>query len=162
MKDSGHNSGKTHGYENGNSAPSYAKRKFNLKPYTSYTAKAYVIADRGTSTEATFFVGDPDVTGNGGRGAKVRGKIEGDEWKLFEFAFNTGSNPEFFKELGFKTVGKGRLHFDDVSVTEWKETENMQQAHAVKKFTSSLQGGQYKVSNIVLHKFPNEKARYQV
>ncbi|WP_242319012.1 binary toxin-like calcium binding domain-containing protein [Bacillus cereus group sp. BfR-BA-01349] len=164
LKDSGPNSGKTHGYMNGNSDPSYAKRKLNLKPYTSYTAKAYVRADRGMSTEATFFVGEPDVTGNGGRGANVRGKIEGDEWKLVELAFNTGPNPEFFKELGFKTVGNGRLHFDDVSVTEWKQTENIQQSHVFKDWTVPFDTStnKYRVSNVKLSKFPSQKVRYQL
>ncbi|WP_423734496.1 binary toxin-like calcium binding domain-containing protein [Bacillus thuringiensis] len=156
--------GTAHAMLEGNSSPGYAVIKNNLKPYTSYTARAYVKADKWTSTETTFFVGELDAIGNGGRGAKIHGKVDGDDWQLVELSFNTGANPEYFGSIGLKNHGNTRLYFDDVSLTEWKRTENIEKSHAFKEWDTMYDDnvGKYKLQSVKFSKFPNQKVNYQI
>lgn len=133
-----------------------------LKPYTSYTARAYVRTASATgSNDVNFFVGNE---AGGGQGISVKGKVNGNQWKLVEASFNTGPNPEYFRSIGFLNTGNANLHFDDVSVTEWKPTENIEKAHRVKEWTAYYDSstGKQRVSDVKFSKFPKKKVRYQL
>ncbi|WP_242319050.1 binary toxin-like calcium binding domain-containing protein [Bacillus cereus group sp. BfR-BA-01349] len=156
--------GTTHAMLEGNASPGYAVIKKNLKPYTSYTARAYVKTEKWANTEATFFVGELNAIGNGGRGAKIQGMVDGDVWQLVEFSFNTGANPEYFGNIGLKNHGSTRLYFDDISLTEWKMMENIEKSHAFKEWDTIYDdnAGKYKLQSVKLSKFPNQKVCYQL
>ncbi|GLV67248.1 hypothetical protein Bmyc01_59170 [Bacillus mycoides] len=94
-----------------------SQANLQLKPYTKYTARAYVKTSAPTgSNDVVFFV---DHNHGNGQGAKVSGKVTGDKWKLVEFEFKTGANPEYFSQIGFNNKGNAYLHIDEVSVTAW-------------------------------------------
>jgi len=126
-----------------------------LKPYTSYTARAYMRTASATgNNDVEFYVSNNSVAG---QGVRVSGKVLGNQWKLVEISFNTFASPEYFKSIGFKNTGNANLHFDDVSVTEWKTNEDIQKRHVFGAwFTagSIVMGG-------VFNRVPSTTVRYQ-
>ncbi|MGC9299125.1 binary toxin-like calcium binding domain-containing protein [Bacillus cereus] len=134
----------------------YAIKDFTLKPYTSYTARAYVKAS-SSETDAVFYV-DSDINSIG-KGINQNIKATGDKWKLVEMSFNTGSNPELFKKVGFKNQGNVQLQFDDVSVTEWKTEENLEKTHSMENW--DVDPSKKYVKGGTFSHVPNSKIRYQ-
>ncbi|MGH0945663.1 binary toxin-like calcium binding domain-containing protein, partial [Bacillus mycoides] len=129
---------------------------YRLKKYTNYTARAYVRTSSATgSNDVKFFIDNNNGDGNG---AKLLGKVQGNQWKLVEFSFNTGNNPEHFKYLGFHNVGNANLQFDDVSLTEWKSTEDIGKAHVFEKWEMSPSGW---MTGVTFKNVPSSKIRYQ-
>ncbi|PFN17570.1 binary toxin-like calcium binding domain-containing protein [Bacillus cereus] len=152
-------SGKRHGRIN-TDGNGYAQKELQLKPYTSYTARAYVrTASTTGKNDVTLYV-DDTINANG-KGSRETFSVEGNEWKLIEFSFNTMSNPEYFKKLGIKNNGNANLHFDDVSVTEWGQGENIEQAHKFEKWDASSDGSG-KIGSVTFSKVPAQDIRYQV
>lgn len=140
----------------------YSEENLQLKPYTSYTARTYVKSDSVNGLKDFVFYVD-NKQGNG-QGAKVNGKVNGEKWELVEIAFNTGPNPEYFSHVGIRNNGNTQLHFDDVAVTEWKQTENIEKTHEVNDWTTfcDRSTGTQRVSNVKFSKFPDQKVRYQL
>nr|7MJR_A Chain A, Vip4Da1 protein [Bacillus thuringiensis] len=128
-----------------------------LKPYTSYTVRAYVRTASTTGSNEVVFYAD-NSSGNG-QGAKVSGKVTGGKWKIAEFSFNTFNNPEYFKIIGLKNNGNANLHFDDVSVIEWKTNENLQKKHIFEKW--SFGSNDEMVIGATFTRVPSSKIRYQ-
>ncbi|QWH64093.1 Iota toxin protein Ib (plasmid) [Bacillus mycoides] len=129
-----------------------------LKPYTSYTARAYARTASATgSNDVNFFVGNE---AGGGQGVSIKGKLTGDKWKLVELSFNTVANPEYFRSIGFINEGNADLHFDDVSVTEWKPTEDIKKGHGLGKckYSASIP----LIDGITFPRIPSTKVRYQL
>ncbi|ARX70182.1 binary toxin-like calcium binding domain-containing protein [Bacillus thuringiensis] len=130
---------------------------YQLKKSTSYTARAYVRTDSTTgSNDVQFFI---DNNNGDGQGAKVSGKVKGNQWKLIEFSFNTGNNPEQFKYLGFHNVGNSNLQFDDVSVTEWQATEDIQKKHVFEQW--NYDPTRYGLTSVTFTRVPSSTIRYQ-
>lgn len=155
-QDGGGYSGKQRG-RIGTDGHGTAKSNPQLKPYTSYTARAYVRTASATgSNEVVFYV---DNSSGNGQGAKISGKVTGDKWKLVGFSFNTGNNPEYFKKIGLKNNGNANLHFDDVSVTEWKPYENIHKKHIFEKWNFNPTGES--VTGVTFTRVPSSKIRYQ-
>ncbi|SCC34829.1 Vip4 [Bacillus cereus] len=128
-----------------------------LKPYTSYTARAYVrTASTTGNNDVEFYVSN---SMSGGEGIRVSGKVTGNQWKLVEFSFNTVANPEYFRSIGFLNTGNANLHFDDVSVTEWKPYENIQKKHVFEKWNFNSNGES--VTGVTFTRVPSSKIRYQ-
>ncbi|PFE09456.1 binary toxin-like calcium binding domain-containing protein [Bacillus cereus] len=134
---------------------------FRFKPYTSYTARAYVRTSSATgNNNVTFYI---DNNNGIGQGVKTSGKVQGNQWVLLEFPFNTGNNPEYFLYLGFTNNGNANLHFDDVSVTEWKPTENIQKNHVFSKWDARIDAPfGSKLYGVTFSKLPKAKLRYQL
>ncbi|PFJ05328.1 Iota toxin protein Ib [Bacillus cereus] len=137
----------------------YTANELELKPYTNYTARAYVKTASPTGKSNIVFYADIDNSAKG-KGARQNVTIEGDKWQLVEFSFNTMGNPEYFKRLGIENNGNSNLHIDDVSVTEWKQGENIQKLHVFEKWNPKYDGFG-SVSSITFSKVPNTKVRYQ-
>ncbi|MBK3496391.1 Iota toxin protein Ib [Viridibacillus sp. YIM B01967] len=144
--------------QNGNG---FAQDELKLKPSTSYTARAYVRTASPTGGNNVVFYADSTENGDG-KGARQNVKVDGDNWKMIEFSFNTGPNPEYFNKLGLKNNGSATLHFDDVSVTEWSATEELQKAHVFEKWaenTPSQNPGW--IRGATFSRVPKTKVRYQ-
>ncbi|EOQ09078.1 hypothetical protein IKC_06111, partial [Bacillus cereus VD184] len=138
----------------------YSKENLQLKPYTSYTARAYVKSDSSNGlSDVIFYVDNNQGEGNG---AKVNGKVNGQQWQQIEFSFNTGANPEYFSNIGFKNNGNAQLHFDEVSVTEWTETEDIQKAHVFDTFIAQYDIFSSNIEGIKFSKTSHTKVRYQL
>lgn len=134
----------------------YSNESLQLKPYTSYTARAYLRTGANKNANATFYIGEGNNVGNG---VQMSGDLQGNEWKMVEIAFNTGSNPEYFKNIGVKhNGGNERVVLDDVSLTEWMPTENIEKKHVFEKWVTSAEN----VESVIFSKIPDSKVRYQL
>ncbi|MED3025703.1 MULTISPECIES: binary toxin-like calcium binding domain-containing protein [Bacillus cereus group] len=145
----------------------FAEKQLELKPYTTYTARAYVRTATPAGKSNVVFYIDSTVNGNG-KGASHKVDIEGDKWQLIEVGFYTGSHPEDFKKLGLKNNGNASLHFDDVSVSEWKNGENLSNNIATEHKVDRWQTGgdsifpYHYVQKLYFDKIPNVDVEYEV
>ncbi|PRT25977.1 binary toxin-like calcium binding domain-containing protein [Bacillus thuringiensis] len=147
----------------------YAKAELKLKPYTTYTSRAYVkSATSSGKNNVVFYV---DSTENGdGKGVRHKVDIEGDKWQLIEVSFYTGSHPEDFKKLGLKNNGNIALHIDDVSISEWKKGVNLNNAiareHKVDRWVTGGGVGSifpyHYVQKVYFNKIPNTDVKYEI
>ncbi|OUB77819.1 hypothetical protein BK744_08580 [Bacillus thuringiensis serovar zhaodongensis] len=90
----------------------YAKTDLELKPHTPYTVRAYV-KPSAANHNVVFY------TTNDGKGQEYPTTLNGDQWHVIEYTFNTGAHPENFKKLGLKNEGNAILNVDNVFVQEW-------------------------------------------
>ncbi|PFK27805.1 binary toxin-like calcium binding domain-containing protein [Bacillus cereus] len=137
-------------------ATAYRQEKLNLKPYTSYTVRAWIKSE--STSKQTLSVHVDNQAGKG-RGLNQELQLEGSDWKLLEIAFNTGNHPEYFSEIAIGNKGNKNLHFDDVSITQWYPTEDLIRNHVVSQWNASKMGY---VDGVTLSKVPNTKVRYQL
>lgn len=145
----------------------FAMNQLKLKAYTTYTARAYVRTATPAGKNNVVFYIDNTVNGNG-KGARHKVDIEGDKWQLIEVGFYTGSHPKDFKKLGLKNNGNASLYFDDVSVSEWKNGENLSNniatEHKVDRWKiggDSIFPYSY-VEKLYFDKIPNVDVKYEV
>ncbi|ANN35547.1 hypothetical protein A9498_29550 (plasmid) [Bacillus thuringiensis serovar coreanensis] len=135
-------------------ATAYRQEKLNLKPYTSYTVRAWVKSEAASRQTISVHV---DNQAGRGQGLNQELQLEGNGWKLLEIPFNTGSHPEYFSEVAIGNKGNANLHFDDVSITQWMPTEDLVRNHVVSQWNGSTS-----VDGITFSKVPNTKVRYQL
>ncbi|PGM87622.1 binary toxin-like calcium binding domain-containing protein [Bacillus cereus] len=160
IEDGGY-SGKKQGQINASGENSNGFTKLpQLKPNTNYTARAYMRTASATgSNDVVFYV---DNNTGAGQGAKVSGRITGNQWKLVEFSFHTGENPEYFQGIGLENKGNSNLHFDDVSVTEWKPAEDIKKTHVLEQWDIVLYYGSHYLNGVTFKNVPNRTVRYQL
>ncbi|MES1054087.1 hypothetical protein FOA24_35535 [Bacillus thuringiensis] len=147
------------GNKNGRVSPSataYRQEKLSLKPYTSYTVRAWVKSEAASKQTISVHV---DNQAGRGQGLNQELQLEGNGWKLLEIFFNTGSHPEYFSEVAIGNKGNANLHFDDVSITQWMPTEDLARNHVVSQWNTPRIGY---VDGVTFSKVPNAKVRYQL
>lgn len=93
--------------------------QLNLKPYTNYKLRAMVwTKDLNASNE----IGIKQENGNVITSKHF--KAPNASWQPIEFEFNTDSHPELFKSIFLKNSSSTyNLHFDEIQVLEFNETE---------------------------------------
>ncbi|HEF1856734.1 TPA: RICIN domain-containing protein [Bacillus cereus] len=134
----------------------YRQESLTLKPYTSYTIKAWVKSESLGNHTVSVHV---DNQAGKGQGLNQELQLKGNGWEMIEIAFNTGNHPEYFKDLAIGNKGNTNLYFDDISITQWYPTEDFVKSHVVSQW-SSVQMGY--LDGVTFSKVPNTKVRYQL
>ncbi|WP_100618224.1 binary toxin-like calcium binding domain-containing protein [Bacillus cereus] len=161
--DSGH-SGKS-SVNIGVNSVNYSQRleRVNLKPYTMYTLRAWVkgtpysLDGKVSNHSFSIHLNSGDTSSEG---LNERLELNGTEWQLFEFTFDTQNRPDDFTFIGIKNTGSNvRLSVDDLSISEWGPSEIWLRNHVLSHWHTPKPGY---VDGITFSKVPNTKLRYQL
>ncbi|WP_255260328.1 binary toxin-like calcium binding domain-containing protein [Bacillus cereus] len=147
------------GQKNGMISPNtiaFRQEKLSLKPNTSYTVRAWVKSESPNKQTISVHV---DNREGAGQGLNQELQFEGDNWKLVETHFNTRNNPEYYSKIAIGNKGSADLYFDDVSITEWRSSEDLVRNHIVDSWHASPTR---QVGGLAFSKVPKTPVRYQL